>query len=123
VVELGPHPDEGPAPVERLAEDLEQRRALLEHLEEALVALELFAMEVLEQAGRPADIEALLLRGQRLVEERAQDGGERRPRGPNVGSSSRRRSAWLPSSSPATRSFRYCAAQDASPGSTGSAKR
>src|SRR5205823_9427633 len=45
---------------------------------ETVVALELLAAEVLEQTGRPADVEALLLSCQRLVEERAQDGGEGR---------------------------------------------
>ncbi len=76
MVDLGADADERPARVERPAQDVEQRRALLEHLEQSLVALELLAPQVFEQACGTADVEALLLRRQRLVEERAQHGEE-----------------------------------------------
>src|SRR6266540_5913791 len=72
VLQLGADADERPARVERLAQDLEQRCTLLEYLEQALVTLELLAPEILEQAGRAPDVEALLLGGERLGEERAQ---------------------------------------------------
>ena len=61
VVELGPDAHERPPGVERLADDLEQRRPLLQHLDQALVGVELLGPEILEQPRRPSDVEALFL--------------------------------------------------------------
>src|SRR6188472_3941932 len=83
--ELGADADERAARVERLAEHTKQRRPLLEHLEQALVALELRPVQILEQAGRAAHVEALLLGGQRLVEQGPQDCEERRLAGAERG--------------------------------------
>ena len=61
MLELVPDAHERPPRVERLAQHLEQRRPLLEHLEQVAVALDLVALRVDEQAGRTADVQALLL--------------------------------------------------------------
>src|SRR6185369_5371344 len=76
MVELRADSHERPPRIERLAEHAEQRRPLLEHLEQPLVALELAAVEILEQARGPADVEALLLGGERFLEQRPQRGDE-----------------------------------------------
>ena len=78
MLELRADPDEGLSGVERLAHDLEERGALLEHLEQPLVGVELLAAQVLQQPGRPAHVEALLLGCECLLEERP-DGRQERP--------------------------------------------
>src|SRR6185437_3564493 len=69
-------PDERTARVERLAEHTEQRGALLEQLEQALVRLELVPTRAFEQAGRAADVEALA-----FLEQLREGGPKRRQEG------------------------------------------
>ena len=61
MLQFDTHPDEGPARIERLTEDAEERGALLEQLEQALIGLELVTAGAFEQPGRAADVEALAL--------------------------------------------------------------
>src|ERR671930_1443063 len=61
MLELDADANERPARVERLAQDFEQRGALLEQLEHALVCLELVSARALQQPGGAADVEALAL--------------------------------------------------------------
>src|SRR3954469_11092771 len=75
--QLDSHPNERPARIERLAKHPEQRRSLLEELEQPLVSLELVAACTLEQAGGAADVEALPLLEQ-LGERRPERREERR---------------------------------------------
>ena len=63
MLELGADADERPPRIERAAQQLEQRRALLEDLEQPAVRLELVVAHVVEQPGRAADVQALLVVG------------------------------------------------------------
>src|SRR3989442_10315084 len=77
MVELLADPHERTPRVERrLAEDLEQRSALLDELEQVPVRVELLGAQLAEQVGGAADIEALL-RGDELRERGAQRSEER----------------------------------------------
>ena len=72
MVELGADADERAPRVERLAHDLEQRpRAVSSTSSSRWYASSSSARSVVEQAGRAADVEALLLARERLGEERA----------------------------------------------------
>src|SRR5439155_26363111 len=62
-------PDERPPRVEGEAHQLQQSRPLLEHLQQAVVPLELLTSQVLEQARRAADVQALFFGGERLAEQ------------------------------------------------------
>src|SRR4029079_13524439 len=74
-LELRADPDERAAWIERPAEQREQSRALLEDLEEPSVRLVLLVADLLEEPGRAADVQTLLiLRG--AAEGRPQ-GGEK----------------------------------------------
>src|SRR5512133_2428255 len=61
MIEVDADPDERAARIDRLAEHLEQRRALLEQLEQPLVGVKLVPARAFEQSGGAADIEALPL--------------------------------------------------------------
>ena len=63
VAELVTDADERPPRVERSGDDVEQRPAMLEQLEQSTVRAHLIRARVVEKAGRAADEHALLLRG------------------------------------------------------------
>src|SRR5438105_14932141 len=69
MVELRADADKRPSWVERLADDLKQRRPLLEHLQQAVVPLELLTAQILEQARRAADVQALPFGCESLTEQ------------------------------------------------------
>ncbi len=68
VVELGADADERAARAEDVAQQLECRGARLEHLEQALVGVELLHADVAEQAGGAADVELRAALGEHLDE-------------------------------------------------------
>src|SRR3954447_10853304 len=69
MLELGADADERTAGIERSAQELEQRRAVLEDLEQPPVRRELVLAHIVEKARGSADIEAPLVVG------RAREGG------------------------------------------------
>src|SRR5439155_25930601 len=75
VLELAADADDGALCVERLVHELEERRTLLERLEQAPVDAKLFRTHVLEQAGGAPDVEPLL-RPEQLRECRTQPSQE-----------------------------------------------
>ena len=124
VVEVGADPDERPLRAEARAQEVEHGSALLEHLEQAPVGPQLVGPELVQHAGRAADVERLLLGLEHVRERRAQPLEERplalrerrRPRSGCAGAARR-------GCRPATVSFRYWPAQSARPASTGSLER
>ena len=77
MLELVADADERPPRVERLAEHVEQRRALLERHEHVPVRAELLVAHVVEQPGRAADVEPLLARDRASVNAGRKRGEER----------------------------------------------
>ena len=113
---------ERPARVEPLREHVEQRRPLLERLEQAAVRADLLGPHLVEQPGGAADVEPALLVG-RLVER----GADRRSGTPALARPRARLVEREPaphasrSGAPTSRSLRYSRAQTTRPGSSGSA--
>ena len=121
MVEFDTDPDERTARVERLAEHTEQRGALLEQLEQALVRLELVPTRAFEQAGRAADVEALA-----LLEQLREGGPKRRQEGRLALGEARilepLAELMRPRLQARQRVVQVLAGQFASPGSTGATK-
>ena len=110
VVEVRPDADERPLRAEARPQQVEHGGPLLEHLEQAPVRSQLVRPELVQDAGRPADVERLLLGLEDVRERRAHAARGTRARARRAPASSKRlRRSRAPRRRPANVSFRYCA--------------